>query len=219
MDSNRKVHPQDTQVSTSHSLLDCPKPNCGRSFKNLTGLRSHIKSQHPTIPSQHTRLQFPYTPGTRNRLQPETVLLTGSKPHYPYGSPLTAGGSDSESPCDGSPSKEDNGFLAGQSQGSSLHNRHYPSCSPLNDSDSQSSSENNYSSPLDSPILPHSLSGSPSINNTRLDMDEGADYNIFMDTDQHSTSLPRSDDQDQERSNSESEPVVTRLYHPKINGT
>lgn len=208
-------------ISTGRSLLTCPNPNCGRFFKNLTGLRSHVKWQHPTAPPQHTSSQFPYTPGTRNKLQPETVPLTSSKPHYPDHSPLNS--SDSESSHDGSPSKEDSSLLASQFQRPSPRQQYFPLCSPLNSSDSEAqspSSENKDFDPLASPLLsrlPSSGPG-PSVASDDVRPDEiDHDLDIFMDTDRR-PSPPRSDYQDQDRADSESEPVMTRSYHPKING-
>jgi len=83
----RSIH-----VSTPHPRLNCTIVGCNRSFKNRSGIQSHIRAQHSNVSVHPAQPQLPNTPGTRAQLQPEMLLL--SSPHCLTLSPLNS--SDSE---------------------------------------------------------------------------------------------------------------------------
>jgi hypothetical protein len=87
------MHSHHDHTSIPYSLWKCEFSGCGRSFKNRTGLKSHIRLVHSLRPepSQH---HPPLTPNTRHNLQPLTVPLS---PSFPLFSPLSSSSSESES--------------------------------------------------------------------------------------------------------------------------
>jgi hypothetical protein len=83
-----------TPTSTSRSSWVCEFPGCDRSFKNRTGLKSHIRLVHRPEPVQQCP---PHTPNTRLNLQPRIVPLS---PSFAPVSPLNSSQSESESDSD-----------------------------------------------------------------------------------------------------------------------
>src|SRR5882762_4370286 len=64
-----------THASTSRSSCVCKFPGCNHSFKNRTGLKSHMQLVHRPEPIQQCP---PHTPNTRLNLQPHIVPLSPS---------------------------------------------------------------------------------------------------------------------------------------------
>jgi hypothetical protein len=97
------LHIHGIQVSTPRPKINCTIAGCNRSFKNRSGLRSHIRTQHSTV-SLHSAQPQPFnTAPNCAPLRPE-ILLLGSPPYSPLNS-------SDESEEETSSHEEDHGIL------------------------------------------------------------------------------------------------------------